>query len=65
MNSNTLRYVAGAGYFVVMVLSVVKVITTDQALQIVGFGLAAKEFGQSFLTPATNQRTPDAIVPKA
>ena len=61
MNSNTLRLVAMAGYFTIACLVVFNVITEKQALGVLAAFIGAKEFGQQYLTPATNQHTPDAI----
>lgn len=53
-----------AGYFVIACLVVFSVITDKQALGILSAFIGAKEFGQQYLTPATNQRTPDVVPPK-
>jgi uncharacterized membrane protein len=59
MNSNQLRYVAMGVYLVVGSLVVFNVITQKQATELFVTAVAAKEFGQTFVTPATNARTPD------
>ena len=51
-------------YFIIAVLVVFNVITEKQAMGILAAAVAAKEFGQAFLTPATNQHTPDATPAK-
>lgn len=61
MNSNQLRLIAGLAYFIVAVLVILNILTTDQGFKILAAAIAAKEFGQQFLTPATNARTPDVL----
>ena len=64
MNSNQLRLCAMAGYFIISCLVVFNIVTDKQALGILAAFIGAKEFGQQYLTPATNARTPDAAPPK-
>jgi len=65
MNSNQLRIAAMAVYFVIGVLVALNVLTEKQGFEILAAAVGAKEFGQQYLTPATNQRTPDVVPPKA
>jgi hypothetical protein len=51
-------------YFIVAGLVIFGVVSDKQATELLAAAIAAKEFGQQYLTPATNAVTPDNLPAK-